>query len=79
MPLCCPDNSETLSGCYRKQCPDVTEILGASFSLITFQDTETDRQTIMEKINSEINKIKSSLSIKTDINLFSYAFKKKNK
>jgi hypothetical protein len=26
MPECCPDNSETLSGCYRKQCPDVTEI-----------------------------------------------------
>ena len=54
-------------------------ILVTSFSLITFQDTETDRQTIMEKINSEINKIKSSLNIKTDINLFDYAFKKKNK
>jgi len=26
LPECCPDNSETLSGCYRKQCPDVTEI-----------------------------------------------------
>jgi len=24
MPLYCPDNSEMLSGCYRKQCPDVT-------------------------------------------------------
>jgi len=54
-------------------------ILVTSFSLITFQDTDTDRQTIMEKINSEINNIKSSLNIKTDINLFSYAFKNKNK
>ena len=27
MPLCCPDNSETLSGCFRNQCPDAAEIL----------------------------------------------------
>lgn len=26
MPLCCPDNSETLSGCCRNQCPDAAEI-----------------------------------------------------
>ena len=26
MPKCCPDISETLSGCYRNECPDVTEI-----------------------------------------------------
>lgn len=31
MPLCCPDNSEMLSGCYRKQCPDVTEICNCTF------------------------------------------------
>ena len=26
MPLCCPDNSGTLSGCCRNQCPDAAEI-----------------------------------------------------
>ena len=26
MPLCCPDNSETLSGCFRNGCPDAAEI-----------------------------------------------------
>jgi len=26
MPLYCPDNSEMLSGSYRKQCPDPSEI-----------------------------------------------------
>jgi len=26
VPKCCPDNSETLSGCCRNQCPDATEI-----------------------------------------------------
>ena len=26
LPLCCPDNSVTLSGCFRNQCPDVAEI-----------------------------------------------------
>lgn len=30
MPLYCPDNSGMLSGCYRKQCPDVTEICNIS-------------------------------------------------
>lgn len=54
-------------------------ILITSFSLITFQDTEIDSKTIIKKINSEIKKIKSSLNIKTDLKLFIYAFKKKNK
>jgi len=34
MPECCPDNSETLSGCYRKQCPDVTGICMFLFFII---------------------------------------------
>ena len=54
-------------------------IVIASFSLLTFQDTEIDRNKIMEKITGEINKIKSVLSIQTDIELLKYAFKKKKK
>ena len=54
-------------------------ILISSFSLLTFQDTEIDRNKIMEKITGEINKIKSFLSIQTDIELLKYAFKKKKK
>lgn len=33
MPLCCPDNSETLSGCFRNQCPDATEIRNKLYSI----------------------------------------------
>jgi len=54
-------------------------ILIASFSLITFQDTEIDRKDIIEKITIEINKIKSVLSIQTDIELLKYFFKNKKK
>ena len=54
-------------------------ILIASFSLITFQDTEIDRKKIIEKITSEINKIKSFLNLKTDNDLLLYVFKKKKK
>ena len=42
MPLCCPDNSETLSGCFRNGCPDAAEIC-------TVLEIETDmgaRETI---------------------------------
>ena len=42
MPLCCPDNSETLSGCYRKQCPDVTEICMQPFYRKMFGFKEGD-------------------------------------
>lgn len=54
-------------------------ILIASFSLITFQDTEIDRKKIIKKITTEINKIKSPLSIKTDVELLLYVFKKRKK
>jgi len=33
VPLFCPDNSETLSGCFRNQCPDTAEIRSSSSDL----------------------------------------------
>ncbi len=36
MPLCCPDNSETLSGCCRNQCPDAAEICSYLVGFIIF-------------------------------------------
>lgn len=37
MPLCCPDNSETLSGCCRNQCPDAAEICNEKILQIKFE------------------------------------------
>jgi hypothetical protein len=41
VPLCCPDNSETLSGCFRNQCPDVAEIRIFKNNKVTIQDFNT--------------------------------------
>jgi len=38
MPLYCPDNSEMLSGSYRKQCPDPSEICKLCFYVNFFEN-----------------------------------------
>lgn len=70
MPLCCPDNSETLSGCCRNQCPDAAEICireGLFRAIITMLATNQEFRAIhrrnLTRENNPLTKMESVIAL----------------